>query len=291
MTSPTPSVLTLQSHVAYGRVGNRAAVLPLERLGFEPIVINTVQFSNHTGYGSWTGEVFSPEHVAALLDGIEAQDGFSSLAAVLTGYMGDAALGHVVVSRVKRLKAQRPGLKWVCDPVMGDVGRGLFVRPNIPAFFADHALPLADVITPNHFELEILSGMTVTDFASAARACELLHGRGPDTILVTSFARLDRPEGTVEMLASHRDGRRYLVSTPRIPLAFSPNGSGDFTAALFCAMITKGLSLHEALARTAAGILVVFEETARAGTRELALIAAQDRFRNASPIAVTALSV
>ena len=273
----TPTILTLQSHVAFGRVGNRAAVLPLERLGFEPIVVNSVQFSNHTGYGSWSGEVFTPDHIGKVLDGIEAVDGFRDLAGVLTGYMGDAALGEVVVERVARLKRARPGLLWVCDPVMGDVGRGFFVRPNIPAFFGTRALPLADVVTPNHFELEVLSGETVTDLASASRAIDALHARGPEIVLVTSFARNDRPEGVVEMLASRRGADRVLVATPRIALAHSPNGSGDCTAALFCAHVARGLSLDEALGRTAAGILAVFEATARAGTRELALVAAQDR--------------
>ena len=273
----TPAILTIQSHVAFGRVGNRAAVLPLERLGFEPIVVNTVQFSNHTGYGAWTGEVFSPAHVDALLDGIAARGGFRDLKAVLTGYMGDAGLGRVVLDHVRRLKAAQPGLLWVCDPVMGDVGRGFFVRENIPAFFRDEALPLADALTPNHFELEALTGRTVTTLEDALAAVDALHDRGPRHVLVTSFARADRPEGLIEMLASERGGPRYLVATPRVDLAVAPNGSGDCTAALFSAHLARGFDLGEALGRTAAGVLAVFEATAAAGTRELALVAAQDR--------------
>src|SRR5689334_15902291 len=145
------NILSIQSHVAYGHVGNDAAVFPMQRLGVEVWPIHTVQFSNHTGYGAWTGQVFDPAVIHELLDGIEARGVLGSCDGVLSGYLGAPNTAAAVLGAVERVKGVNPGARYCCDPVMGDVGRGVFVDPAIPDLMRAQALPAADVVTPNHF--------------------------------------------------------------------------------------------------------------------------------------------
>jgi pyridoxine kinase len=269
------TVISIQSHVAYGYVGNRAAVFPLQRLGYDAVAVNTVQFSNHTGYGAWTGQVFSPEHIADILDGIAARGVLPACHAVLSGYMGDAALGQVVVGAAARVKAANGHAVYCCDPVMGDVGRGFFVRPGIPEFMKAHAVPAADIVTPNQFELEFLTDRTVRTMADALDATAALRATGPKLVLLTSLTRTDAPADRIEMLADSAEGA-WVVTTPRLPLDPPPNGAGDAVAALFLAHYLKAFNPAHALEQAASAIYAVFLETRRLGTRELALIPAQD---------------
>lgn len=270
------TILTIQSHVAFGHVGNRAAVFPLERLGFDAIAVNTVQFSNHTGYGAWTGMVLPPDHIADVLAGVEARGALDGVHAVLTGYMGDAALGDVVMGAVARVKRGNSAAFYCCDPVMGDVGRGFFVRPGIPEFFRDRAVPLADIITPNQFELEFLTGLTVTDLASALVATRAARALGPRWVLVTSLTRSDAPGDQIELLLDGPDGA-FLVATPRLDLDPLPNGAGDCVAALFLAKFLETGDGACALSHAASAIYAVFTVTRDSGQRELQIIAAQDQ--------------
>jgi pyridoxine kinase len=152
-------ILSIQSWVAFGHVGNAAAVFPLQRLGFEVSAIHTVQFSNHTGYGAWTGQVYDPSSIGDLLTGIEARGALLGFAAVLSGYMGSAGTIDAVLGAVARVRVLNPDVLYCCDPVMGDVGRGVFVRPEIPEAMR-LAVAQADMLTPNQFELELLTGRT-----------------------------------------------------------------------------------------------------------------------------------
>ncbi|HYH20557.1 MAG TPA: pyridoxal kinase PdxY [Azospirillum sp.] len=269
------TVLSIQSHVAFGYVGNRAAAFPLQRLGHDVIVVNTVQFSNHTGYGAWTGQVFTAEHIVDVIDGVAERGGIAACDAVLSGYMGDAALGQVIVETAARVKAANPHAVYCCDPVMGDVGRGFFVRPGIPDFMKAHAVPAADVVTPNQFELEFLTDRTVGSLDDALAATAALRARGPRVVLVTSLTRTEAPADRIEMLVDTADGA-WVVATPRLPLDPPPNGAGDAVAALFLAHYLKAFDAAAALEQASAAIYAVFEETRRRGTRELQLIAAQD---------------
>lgn len=279
-------ILSIQSHVAFGYVGNRAAVLPLQRLGYDVIAINTVQFSNHTGYGGWTGEVFGAEHIGEILGGLEERGVLSQIDGLLTGYLGDPAVGDLIVRSISRLP---PSVTWLCDPVMGDVGRGFFAQPGIPEFFKSRALPKAKIITPNQFELDYLSGLPIETLEDARNACRRVHEAGPEIILLTSLIHDKIRDDEIQMLASARSGEQYLATTPRLPLDPAPSGAGDCTAALFLAHILNGETLPDALSKTAAGIFALFEETQKAGTRELALIQAQDSFAVARPLKVERL--
>lgn len=279
-------ILSIQSHVAFGYVGNRAAVFPLQRLGHDVIAINTVQFSNHTGYGDWTGDVFSADHIVNILEGLEKRGALAQVDGLLTGYLGDPAIGEMIVRTLDRLPRS---VTWLCDPVMGDVGRGFFVRPGIPEFFKMQAVPKAKIITPNQFELDYLSGTTIKTLDDARNACREVHEAGPETILLTSLIHNETKDDEIQMLASSRSGEQYLVTTPRLPLDPAPNGAGDCTAALLLAHMLSGEKLSDALSKTAASVFSLFEETQKAGTRELALIQAQEHFAHPKPMTVFAL--
>ncbi|WP_042688545.1 pyridoxal kinase PdxY, partial [Azospirillum sp. B506] len=240
------SVLTIQSHVAYGYVGNRAAVFPLQRLGIDATAVNTVQFSNHTGYGAWTGQVFTAEHIADIVDGIAARGVLPAQDAVLSGYMGAVELGQVIVETAARVKGANPKALYCCDPVMGDVGRGFFVRPGLPEFIRDHAVPAADLMTPNQFELEYLTDRKVATLEDALVATAALRARGPRLVLVTSLTRSDADPDSIEMLVDGTDGA-WLVATPRLTFDPPPNGSGDAVAALFLAHYLSAFDPADAL--------------------------------------------
>ena len=266
------NILSIQSSVAYGHVGNSAAVFPLQRMGFEVWPVNTVHFSNHTGYGQWRGRILPAEDVADIIRGIEDRGVLAGCDGVLSGYMGDASLGEVIVGAAGRVKELNPKAIYCCDPVMGDAGRGFFVRPGIPEFIKEVAVPAADVITPNQFELEFLTGMEVRDLDGALEAAYEARRLGPETVLTTSLRRRDTAADTIEMLAVSEE-EAWLVQTPM--LALEVNGAGDATTALFLASLLRGAALEEALSMTAEAIYSVLEETRRTGSREMRLVAAQ----------------
>ncbi|MBI3198395.1 MAG: pyridoxal kinase PdxY [Rhodospirillales bacterium] len=271
--------LSLQSHVAYGYVGNRAATFPLQRLGHEVWAVNTVEFSNHTGYGAWRGRTAPADQVAEIVQGIEALGLLPSCDALLTGYVGDAALADVVLDTARRVRAANPRAIWCCDPVLGDIDTGIYVKPGIDAFFRERAIPAADLVTPNHFELEHLTGTKVSTMTEALAAARSLLGgpnAGPKLVLITSLRRADAAADQIEMVAVSRDAA-WRIATPLIGFEIAPNGTGDAVAALFTAHWLAGGDVADALGRAASSIFAVLETTHQLGERELQLVAAQDR--------------
>lgn len=271
------NILSIQSWVAYGHVGNAAAMFPMQRLGHEVWAVNTVQFSNHTGYGAWKGSVFSGDAVAEVVTGIEERGALSRCDGVLSGYMGDAAIGEAILGAVAKVKAARPDALYCCDPVIGDVGRGIFVRSGIPEFMQARALAVADIITPNHFELELLSGREAKTAQDLGTALDAVHALGPKVIVVTSLLLADTPQGVIDLVVSAPNGR-FRVRTPLLPV--SVNGAGDAIAALFFVHYLKTRDAGEALARAASSVYGLLKRTSDAGSREILLIEAQDEFVN-----------
>ena len=269
----TVNVLSIQSHVAYGHVGNSSAVFALQRLGVEVWPVHTVQFSNHTGYGAWRGRIFDGESVDEIVEGIADRGVLDRCDAVLSGYLGSADVGHAVVGAVARARAASPGAVYCCDPVIGDVGRGVFVRPGILELLRDVAVPVADVVTPNHFELDALSGMQTATLASVKDAVAAVQALGPRTVLTTSLVAEDTPEDAVDLLAS-AEGRHFRVRTPR--LGVSVNGAGDAIAALFLAHLVRTGSAEQALSAAAASVFGLLSRTEAAGSREILLVEAQE---------------
>jgi pyridoxine kinase len=264
-----PTVLSVQSRVAYGHVGNAAAVFPLQCLGIEAWALDTVAFSNHTGHGRWRGDVVAAETVATLFEGIADLGVLPTIDAVLSGYIGTAETGAVLLDIVTRVKAANPKALFCCDPVIGDTDTGSYVRDGVAEFFRDAALALGDIVTPNRFELEYLTGRSIGSLTEAAEAAAMLRERGPGTVLVTS---LDVAPDRLTMLASGPDGA-WMVETPRLPVML--NGCGDVTAALFLGHLLGGDALPDALSRTAASMFAVIETTVGLGRYELALVASR----------------
>jgi pyridoxine kinase len=278
-------VLSIQSWVVHGHVGNAAAVFALQRLGLEVDAIHTVQFSNHTGYGAWTGNVYASESIGELVDGIEARGMLGTFDAVLSGYMGDAGTVEQVVNTVHRVREQNSSTLYCCDPVMGDVGRGVFVRPEIPEIMASLSVPAADILTPNQFELELLTGSsvkTLEDALQAARALrKKLNPNGPRIVILTSLTRDDALPNVIEVLTV-TDDAAYLIATPKIALEPPRNGTGDTITALFLGHYLKSKGVKTSLERAVNGLYRLLEITHEKGTREIQLIAAQDELLNPS---------
>ena len=266
-------ILSIQSAVAYGHVGNSAAVFPLQRIGVEVLPVYTVNFSNHTGYGAWRGPLISPADVAEVLTGIEERGVFPQIDAVLSGYQGSEGIGDVILDAVARVTAANPAAVYACDPVMGNAKSGCFVAPAIPVLLRERVVPAADIITPNQFELGFLTGTEPADLESTLVSADLARAMGPRTVLVTSVERPDAPEGTIEMLAVTDDGA-WIAQTPRIPM--KANGSGDVTAALFTAHYGATGDAARALARTVSSVFDLLQNTYGSGERELQLIESQE---------------
>lgn len=265
----TENILSIQSWVSYGHVGNASAMFPLQRLGAEVWAVNTVQFSNHTGYGAWRGQVFPGELIRECVAGISDRGVLGRCNAVLSGYVGGADIGDAILDAVERVKAANPQALYCCDPVIGDDGRGVYVRPGIAEFFRDRALMMADIATPNRFELEWLTGRTIASLDDAKAAITALQAKGPRCVLLTSF--VSRP-GHIGMVAAE-DGGFWHLETPLLPL--SVNGAGDAIGALFLLHRLRTGHAAAALSEAASAIYGLLLATAEASSREILLIAAQ----------------
>ncbi len=264
-------ILSLQSHVAYGRVGNRAAVFALERLGHEVWPVNTVSFSNHPAYGGHTGAVHGAADIAAMIAGIERRGAFPRCAAILAGYLADAAVGHVVLDAVRRVRAANPQAVFALDPVIGDLPRGAYVAPEVAAFFRDEALPLADIVFPNLYELGVLCSSAPQTVEAAAKAAAALLARGPRIVIVSGV----RHEDNVSTLLV-AGTQAWQVTTPWIDVV--AHGAGDLLSALFLGHYLEHGDPHDALARAVHGVYAVLAKTKLLGFDYLALVAAQDEF-------------
>jgi pyridoxine kinase len=273
------NILSIQSWVSYGHVGNASAVFPLQRLGAEVWAINTVQFSNHTGYGDWTGAVYSGQSVRDLVDGIAARDAFRRCDAVLSGYVGGADIGDAIVHAVAMVRRANPAALYCCDPVIGDTDTGVYVRPGIEDFLRVQALPAADIATPNRFEIERLTGLDCSTLHGAKQAVlrlrSMLHAGGPACVLLTSLETDETPAGCIDMM-TFEAGAFYLLRTPR--LGVTVNGAGDAIAALFLFHRLRTGSAVAALEAAGSSVYGLLRRTEAAGSREILMVAAQDEF-------------
>ncbi|HEV2930695.1 MAG TPA: pyridoxal kinase PdxY [Propionibacteriaceae bacterium] len=268
-------VLSIQSSVAYGHVGNSAATFPLMRMGVEVWPVLTVHFSNHTGYPGWRGPLLAAADVADVVRGISERGVLGQVAAVLSGYQGAPDVGEVVLDTVAEVRRHNPAAIYCCDPVMGDVDRGFYVLAGIPALMRDRVVPAAQLITPNQFELEALTGGQAGTQAELLAAADAARGLGPETVLVTSVVLADADPNTMAMFAVDGVGA-WSVATPRLSQTFT--GSGDLTAALFLAHWLRSRDLPIALEATAATVFGVLQVTVETGRSELALVQAQEEF-------------
>ena len=261
------NVISIQSQVAYGHVGNSAAVFPMQMHGIDVVAVPTTLLSNRPGYPTIRGRVLDTDLVADLLRGIEERGAVDNAQMILSGYLGSAGNAAVVADFVTRAKAKNPALLYCCDPVLGDRDRGLFVHADIPPLVRDLLCPLADIVTPNHFEFEWLCGTKAATIDQVLKAARTFMARG--TIVVTSAELADTPKDEIETLAVER-ANAWRVRTPRLPI--SPNGTGDLFAALLAAARVRGNAMPEALSHAASAIFAVLECTAARGTEEMRIV-------------------
>jgi len=198
------TVISIQSQVAWGHVGNSAATFPIQLHGIDVVAVPTTLLSNRPGYPTIRGRVLDVQLVADLLRGIEERGAIESASMILSGYLGSADIALDVADFVARAKAENPALLYCCDPVLGDRDRGMFVRSDIPPLVRDQLCPLADIITPNHFEFEFLCGARVTTTDDVIAQASALMARGPATIVITSAELAGTPDGEIETLAIER---------------------------------------------------------------------------------------
>jgi pyridoxine kinase len=273
------NILSIQSWVSYGHVGNASAVFPLQRLGAEVWAINTVQFSNHTGYGDWTGAVYSGQSVRDLVDGIAARDALRRCDAVLSGYVGGADIGDAILHAVAMVRQANPRALYCCDPVIGDTDTGVYVRPGIEDFLREQALPAADIATPNRFEIERLTGLDCSTLHGAKQAVQrlrsMLHTNGPACVLLTSLDMDETPAGHIDMM-TFEGGAFHLLRTPRLGLTV--NGAGDAIAALFLFHRLRTGNAVAALEAAGSSVYGLLRRTDEAGSREILTVEAQDEF-------------
>jgi pyridoxine kinase len=266
-------ILSIQSHVVYGHVGNSAAVFPLQRLGREVWPLMTVQYSSHVGYAGWRGRAFDAAMIDDCLSGLEAIGVLPRCAGLLTGYLGKAEIGEAALRALERIRAANGAAAYACDPVIGDAGPGVYVAAGVGEFFRDRALPLATIATPNAFELEWLTGKEVNNLQAARRAIAALRVRGPRVVVATSLQLDDTPAGALDVLAGDEAGF-WRLRTPNLPI--SVNGSGDVFAALFFHHWLETRDTRDTLSRAASSVYAVVKATLDSGSRELSLISAQD---------------
>ena len=276
-----PPILSIQSHVVYGHVGNSAAVFPLQRLGREVWPLMTVQYSSHLGYTGWRGRAFDAAMIDDCISGLEATGVLPRCAGLLTGYLGKAEIGEAALRALDRIRAANGDAAYACDPVIGDVGPGVYVAAGVGEFFRDRALPLATIATPNAFELEWLTGEQVNTLQAARRAVAALRARGPRVVVATSLQLDDTPAGALDILAGDEAGL-WRLRTPKLPI--SVNGSGDLFAALFFHHWLETHNTPETLSLTTSRVHAVVKTTLDSGSRELSLIAAQEEFTSPSQL-------
>jgi pyridoxine kinase len=270
------TILTIQSQVTYGYVGNSAAVFPLQRLGFEAWPLNCLQYSNHLGYGAAEGGVVAAADLAAILRQLDSLGVLGRCRALLSGYLGSLAHVAVVADALARIRKANPAAFFALDPVMGDRAQGLYVAGEMPEALRSRVLPAADVIVPNHFELEVLAERKAEGPAQVIEAARHLIALGPKTVLVTSVLGEDGNGEDKIFVFAVTARTAWRVATPLLHFDTAPNGCGDLFAALFLAHSLHGESVPDALSRAVSTVYGILDRTRREGTRELRLIQAQE---------------
>ncbi len=273
MSEARRAILSIQSQVAYGHVGNSAAVLPLQRLGFDVFALNTVQLAHHPGHGAWRGHKLRPEQLDEILGGLEEHGVLGRCAAALSGYLGDSGMADVVARAVAAVRRARADAFYLCDPVIGDDAQGVFVSAGVPQAIRERLVPLADIVVPNRFELAQLTGRPLESLEEVRAAAAELRARGPRLVVVTGLNLPDRA-GELAVLADSAD-EAWLVATPQLPLSIG-GGTGDAFSALFLGHYLSTGELRAGLERAVAAVFALVERTCAAGAEELELVAAQD---------------
>jgi len=258
-------ILSIQSHVVYGYVGNKAATYPLQSMGYDVWPVNTVQFSSHTGYENWQGDVFSRDHIKKIIQAIENLGAINQCQAILSGYMGSKDTCLEVLETVQRFKAKNDKIIYLCDPVMGN--SNCFVKPEVVDFFKTNLMK-ADIITPNQFEAEMLSGIAIKTTKDLKDIAKHFHDSG---ILVVVITGVKLNENELFIFVS--DGiSQHLIPNKEYNFKIAPNGTGDLFSAVFLGTYLANKNALESAKNAAYFMDIVVNNTFLAQTRELQVI-------------------
>lgn len=267
--APLPLVISIQSQVAWGHVGNSAAALPMRACGVEVVEVPTALLSNHPHYPTMRGRLLEPGFVAEILAGLVERGVHERAAAILSGFMGRAGTASAVAGFVRQAKAANPRLVYACDPVMGDADLGFFVDEALRRAFARELVPLADVVLPNAFELGALSGIAITGAQAVVEAKAAL---GRPAVVATSVPVPDRPDGLATVTAT--EAGCTAIQVTRLPVR--PAGTGDLLSGLVVARLALAVELETAVARAVAGVAAALARTSGEPWAEMPIAAALD---------------
>lgn len=268
------NILSIQSHVVFGYAGNKSATFPMQLMGVDVWALNTVQFSNHTQYGKWTGMVIPKEQIAEIVRGIDDIGALEKCDAVVSGYIGSAEQADEIVKAFHKVKERNPKALYLCDPVMGHEEKGCIVADGVREKLIEVCMPQADIITPNLVELRELSGLKVENFEHAVEAVKAILAKGPKKVLVKHLGKVGKTAGQFEMLLATKEGI-WHIARPLHAFAKDPVGVGDLTAGLFISNLLNGKSDLEAFEHTANAVNDVMATTHQRNGYELELIAAR----------------
>ena len=242
--NPPPFVISIQSQVVFGHVGNSAALFPMQAAGLEVAAIPTVIFSNTPDYPTLRGRALPPEFFSDLLQGARERGLPERADFILTGYIGSLDVALMVADFVAEAKAVNPRLIYVCDPVMGDAGPGLYVPEAIADVMRDRLLPMADIATPNPFELSWLTGREIATMTDLEQARAFLRIAPGAHLIATGCLLEDTPAGHIESVILGADGAsRHPVE--HLPVALP--GTGDLFAGLIVSGLARGLPLPQSV--------------------------------------------
>ncbi|KAL6529935.1 hypothetical protein OROMI_028580 [Orobanche minor] len=294
LPSKTGRVLSIQSHTVQGYVGNKSAVFPLQLLGYDVDPINSVQFSNHTGYPTFKGQVLNGDQLWDLIEGLEANN-LLYYTHLLTGYIGSVSFLTTVLKVVDKLRSINPGLTYVCDTVLGDEGK-LYVPQDMVSLYREKVVPVASMLTPNQFEAELLTGSRIASELDGRDACNILHAAGPSKIYIVFQVVITsiNIDGNLLLIGSHLKEKgqtpwQFRISIPKIPAYFT--GTGDLMTALLLGWSNKypeNLDKAAELSVSSLQALLIrtVDDYTRAGhdcqssSLEIRLIQSQDDIRN-----------
>lgn len=262
-------VISIQSQVVHGHVGNSAAVFPMQAEGLEVAAVPTTLLSNHPHYPTMRGGVLDASLVADLLLGVEERGLVEEACFLVTGYLGSAAIARVVADFVTRAKIRNPNLVFVCDPVMGDSDTGIYVADGIREAFVDQLARAADIVTPNQFELGLLADSEIATFDELAEACAELALKGCTRAVVTGCRLAGVPNDELETIIIDQHGHTRLRSK-RLPIR--PAGTGDLLTAHIICNLARGRPLAAAVGNAVEAVNAVLRRTAAEARAEMAII-------------------
>lgn len=267
-----PSVLSFQSQVVSGRVGNSVAAFVLQRLGVRVLPVATATLSNHPGAGAPAGGPTDPADLRAIIDGLDRTGALEQVDAVLTGYMGSAENAGIVDDTIGLIQELWGPVLVVCDPVIGDTDTGVFVADGVETVIAEQLVPSADVIVPNGFELVRLTGNQPETLDAIATQASGLLDTGPSAVIVTSAMETGDTVSTLVVL----DHETCRIDTPALPFRRRPDGAGDLFAAVFTAHLVTGADFLAAASRAAEVTHAILAATAASGAPDLQTVEHQD---------------